>query len=78
VNAGLHLMVNLPAGIDESALLRAAHAESIDLHGAADYRVRPRPEQPALVLGYGCARDPLIREGIERLAGLVRASSIQR
>jgi len=54
VAAGLHLMLNLPPGTDENALLSTAAERSIRVFGAAQYRVRPRNAPPAIVIGYGC------------------------
>jgi DNA-binding transcriptional MocR family regulator len=75
VAAGLHLMVNLPSDTDEKELVRAAREKSIRILGASDYRVRPRNDEPAIVLGYGCVTEPLIRQGIRELARLITRSS---
>ena len=71
VAAGLHLMLDLPAGSDESAVVAEADAQSIRVFGAARYRARPREAPPALVLGYGCIAEPLIRDGVQQLARLI-------
>jgi len=75
VAAGLHLMINLPADTDETEIVRAAREKSIRIFGASDYRVRPRKDEPAIVLGYGCVSEPLIRQGIRELARLIMRSS---
>ena len=75
VAAGLHLMMDLPAGSDESAVVAEAEQSSIRLFGAARYRARPRQSPPALVIGYGCAADALIGEGVHRLARVIRRST---
>ena len=72
MRAGLHLMVNLPGHVDEAALVARAREQSIAVFAASDYRVRPAPDEPAMVLGYGCAVDSQIGRGIKRLAQLVR------
>jgi GntR family transcriptional regulator/MocR family aminotransferase len=71
VAAGLHLMLDLPPGADEAAIIAAADAQSIRVFGAARYRTRPRDGAPAIVLGYGCVADALIREGVRQLAGVI-------
>jgi GntR family transcriptional regulator/MocR family aminotransferase len=75
VAAGLHLMLDLPAGIDERAVIAEADAQSIRVFGAARYRARSRDGPPALVLGYGCVSDSLIRDGIEQLARVIERHS---
>ena len=75
VSAGLHLMVDLPPGIDEQRLQRAALEHSIRLFVAGSYRAQPRADQPAMVLGYGCIEESRIRDGVARIAQLVAASS---
>jgi len=75
VAAGLHLMLDLPAGIDERAVIAEADAQSIRVFGAARYRARSRDGPPALVLGYGCVSDALIRDGIEQLARVIERHS---
>ena len=71
VAAGLHLMVNLPPDTDEKEVVRAAGEKSIRIFGASVCRVRPRKDEPAIVLGYGCVTEPLIRQGVRELARLI-------
>jgi GntR family transcriptional regulator/MocR family aminotransferase len=75
VAAGLHLMVNLPPDTDEREVVGAAREKSIRIFGASAYRVRPRKDEPAIVLGYGCVTEPLIRQGIREVARLITRSS---
>ena len=75
VAAGLHLMMDLPGRTDESAVVAEAEQSSIRLFGAARYRARPRQSPPALVIGYGCATDALIREGVQCLARVIQRST---
>jgi GntR family transcriptional regulator/MocR family aminotransferase len=74
VAAGLHLMVNLPPNTDEKELVRAAQEKSIRIFGASECRMRPRKDEPAIVLGYGCVTEPLIRQGVRELARLITRS----
>ena len=75
VSAGLHLMMDLPLASDENAVIANADKQSIRLFGAAPYRARSRQGAPALVIGYGCAADALIREGVQRLARVIRRAT---
>jgi GntR family transcriptional regulator/MocR family aminotransferase len=53
VAAGLHLLLRLPAGTDERAVVDALAERRIRIRGVASYRLTPRPDAPALVIGYG-------------------------
>jgi GntR family transcriptional regulator/MocR family aminotransferase len=53
VAAGLHLLLRLPHGTDETAVVEALAERRIRVRGLASYRLEPRPDEPALVLGYG-------------------------
>ena len=65
VAAGLHLVVVLPAGTNERALLAAARAAGIGLAGLSEHAVTPAP--PALLLGYGRIAEPAIEAGVRAL-----------
>jgi GntR family transcriptional regulator/MocR family aminotransferase len=68
--AGLHLLVELPAHVDEHALLAAAEAAGVGIEGLAQHCIAPGP--PAVILGYGRIPEPAIEPGIRRLAELIR------
>ena len=53
VAAGLHLLLRLPPGTDERAVVAALAERRIRIRGLASYRLTPRPDDPALVIGYG-------------------------
>jgi GntR family transcriptional regulator/MocR family aminotransferase len=53
VAAGLHLLVRLPPGTDEAAVVQRLAERRIKVRGLAGYRLTPRPDEPALVVGYG-------------------------
>jgi GntR family transcriptional regulator/MocR family aminotransferase len=53
VAAGLHLLLRLPAGTDEAAVVARLAERRIRIRGLGGYRLTPRPEEPALVIGYG-------------------------
>jgi GntR family transcriptional regulator/MocR family aminotransferase len=65
--AGLHLLVELPAGSDERALAQAAEQHSVRVYPCSDYRTTSGP--PALVLGYACLSEREIGQGVALLAG---------
>ena len=71
VAAGLHLVVPLPPGSDEQAVLEAARSSGLDLQGLSEHRIVPGP--PALLLGYGRISEPAIERGVRALADSVRA-----
>jgi GntR family transcriptional regulator / MocR family aminotransferase len=71
VAAGLHLVLRLPAGADEGAVLAAARARGLGLSGLSEHRIEPGP--PALLLGYGRLAEPSIEPAVRALADSLRA-----
>ncbi len=71
--AGLHLLVDLPATVDEAALLDAAAARGIGLDGVAKHR--SLPHGPAVILGYGRIAEPAIEPGARALAKALDAAT---
>jgi len=53
VAAGLHLLLRLPPGTDEAATVEHLARNRIRIRGLDSYRLAPREDEPALVLGYG-------------------------
>jgi GntR family transcriptional regulator/MocR family aminotransferase len=74
VAAGLHAIVELPAGDDEQAIRDEARRRGIALAILDSYRIAPRDRPPTLLLGYGQVSEPAIRAGIAELAAAVRAA----
>jgi GntR family transcriptional regulator / MocR family aminotransferase len=71
VAAGLHAVLELPAGADERSVAEAARRRSLRLLPLGLYAVdRPRP--PALVLGYGRLHEAAIDDAVRELAACVR------
>jgi GntR family transcriptional regulator/MocR family aminotransferase len=70
VAAGLHLVVPLPAGAHEPAVLAAARSRGVGLYGLSEHRIEPGP--PALLLGYGRITEPAIGAAVAELAAAVR------
>jgi GntR family transcriptional regulator / MocR family aminotransferase len=71
VAAGLHLVVHLPAGTDEQAVLDAVRSRGLGLAGISEHRVEPGP--PALLLGYGRLPEPAVEPAVRLLADSLRA-----
>jgi len=65
VAAGLHLLIELPDGMNEVGALAAARAAGIGLYGLGEHTVRPRAA--ALLLGYGRIAEPAIEPGVRAL-----------
>jgi GntR family transcriptional regulator / MocR family aminotransferase len=70
IAAGLHLLLELPAGTDEAKVIEAAGSLSVAVSGIGVYRARVKGP-PALTIGYGSVRDSAIAEGIRRLASAI-------
>jgi GntR family transcriptional regulator / MocR family aminotransferase len=66
IAAGLHLVVRLPDGADESRVLEAARARGVGAGGLSEHRFTPGP--PALLLGYGRIPASAIAAGVRELA----------
>ena len=77
LDAGHHVLVRLPAGVDEGRVVSRARAAGIAVRGLGDYRVTPddaapgEPVPAALVVGFGNVTTREIREGIGILGELV-------
>jgi GntR family transcriptional regulator/MocR family aminotransferase len=69
--AGLHLLVDLPAELDEPALVAEAERRGVGLDGLAPHTARRH--RPAVILGYGRIAEPAIAPGVRALAGAIGA-----
>jgi GntR family transcriptional regulator/MocR family aminotransferase len=80
VEAGHHVLLRLPAGVEEERVVTPARAEGIAVRGLSDYRVTPDDAAPrdllpaALVIGFGNVSTRQIREGIGILGELTAAA----
>jgi len=70
VAAGLHLVVELPAGIDDVALARAARRSGLGPLALSRLRLRSGGP-PGLVLGYATHPPDVLAEAVARLAALI-------
>nr|WP_321167589.1 PLP-dependent aminotransferase family protein [uncultured Roseateles sp.] len=71
-NAGLHLVLQLPAGTDDCALEAAAAAAGIAVRALSRYYSRPASLQRGLLLGYACVPEHRIGPAFQTLAGVIR------
>jgi GntR family transcriptional regulator / MocR family aminotransferase len=69
--AGLHLVAELPASLDDQEVVRLSATRSIRVYPMRDYCFKASPG-PALVFGYGCLAEGQIGRGISQLAAAVR------
>ena len=74
VAAGLHLLLRLPPGTDEAAVVERLRERRIRIRGLAGYRLTPRAGEPALVIGYGRLPLAAIDAFVEQLAADRRMS----
>jgi GntR family transcriptional regulator/MocR family aminotransferase len=68
VAAGLHLLLDLPAHVDEDRLVAAAAARRVRVYGGRTYHATPRSAPPSLLLGYGGVGERGMDRGIRALA----------
>ena len=72
-SAGLHVLAELPAGVDEAAVVARAAELEVAVDGVTPMRVR-EPGPPGLLLGYAQPTEREIEEGVARLARAVRGT----
>jgi len=77
VAAGLHVLVELPAGTDAAALLAAAERRRLRLYGLAMHCAGP-PPFPAIVLGYANHSEHELTQAVVLLAELACAAECRR
>ena len=70
--AGVAVLLDLPPGTDESAILRAAARRGIELCNLYEVQLPPRPRDPALLVGYGNIKDSVIDAAVAALAEVIR------
>lgn len=73
--AGMHLVLELPAGSDIAAIRAAADRRSMRLCDVNDTRFQPDPEESLLQVGYGNLADLLVGEAVAVLADVIRRSA---
>lgn len=70
--AGLHLVLHLPMGVDDKAITKAAAQQGIDVRSLSSYYVKGT-EKPGLLLGYANVDDAQIRPLFLQLAQIIKA-----
>jgi GntR family transcriptional regulator/MocR family aminotransferase len=69
--AGFQAVAPLPPSADETAVIAAARARRVGLHGLGGYRGNPDGAPPALVMGFGNVRERAIEPAIAAIADLL-------
>jgi GntR family transcriptional regulator / MocR family aminotransferase len=70
--AGFQALAPLPPGADEAAVIAAARARRVGLHGLGDFRGDPgAAASPGLVMGFGNVRERAIEPAIAAVADLL-------
>jgi GntR family transcriptional regulator/MocR family aminotransferase len=71
IAAGLHMVVELPAGVSEADVVSAAEEQSIGLYGLRSFRHGPFEHRPAIVIGYGAPADHNFAACVTAVASLL-------
>jgi len=71
VAAGLHLLLRLPPGVDDSAIARDARSAGINVSALSAFRIKPA-SSGGLVLGYGRLAESAIEAAVQELARTAR------
>jgi GntR family transcriptional regulator/MocR family aminotransferase len=69
--AGLHVLLELPAGADTAAIVAQAHRRDLQLCSLDEMCLQPQPSTPALLLGYSNLNDAVIDEAVTVLAAVI-------
>lgn len=70
--AGAHIVLWLDRRISEVAAVAAAASRGVEIYGVGRYFLR-QPSRPGIMLGYPRMREADIREGVRRLAEILRS-----
>lgn len=70
IAAGLHLLLELPPGTEESVVVERARAGGVHVNGLATF-TRAHPQPPGLVLGYGLPSERELRTAVETIAAAI-------
>ncbi|MGH2938504.1 MAG: hypothetical protein ACRDPE_10330 [Solirubrobacterales bacterium] len=73
IAAGLHVLLELPDGVQEAAVVERAGASGVRVQGLGDF-TRAHPGPPALVLGYGLPTIRELREAVDVIADACAAA----
>jgi threonine dehydratase len=75
VAAGLHVLIELAAGVDERAVVDAAARRSIRVYGGGAYHAKPLAGPPVILVGYGGLPESTIPEAVRELAQVLMECS---
>ena len=79
IAAGLHVLVTLPRGTDDAALVEQAADRGVRIYPLGHYCVAKSTDAaPAILLGYGSLTPPAIEEGVRVLAEIVASAAVHR
>ena len=70
--AGLHILLDLPAGTDAAAVVAEAQRRDLSVSDLDDMRFQPDPDAPALLLGFSNLSDSVVDEAVAVLADVIR------
>jgi GntR family transcriptional regulator/MocR family aminotransferase len=73
VSAGLHVLLNLPAAVDDRALERSALQAGLSVEALARYTIEDRGRR-GLLLGYGRMHETAISAAVAKLAPTLKAA----
>jgi GntR family transcriptional regulator / MocR family aminotransferase len=74
IAAGLHVVADLPPGLDETTAVEAAARRGVAVYGLEPYRLA-HPGRPGLIFGYATLDEATIARGVGRLAAALREAS---
>jgi GntR family transcriptional regulator/MocR family aminotransferase len=74
IAAGLHAVVRLPGGADETAILETAARRGLAFNVLGAYEIEPRGGPPTLILGYARNTEPVIELGVREMVKAIRAA----
>ncbi|MCB0000800.1 MAG: hypothetical protein KDE56_33780, partial [Anaerolineales bacterium] len=70
VAGGTHLLVYLPEGVDERAVVRETAVCGVGVTPGAPYHLQ-KPAPPSILLSFSGVAEAEIEEGVRRLAGVL-------
>jgi GntR family transcriptional regulator/MocR family aminotransferase len=73
IAAGLHVLLELPEGVEEAAVVAGVASAGVRVQGLRDF-TRAHSGPPALVLGYGLPTVRELREAVDAIADACNAA----
>ncbi|MGP5308935.1 MocR-like pyridoxine biosynthesis transcription factor PdxR [Vreelandella alkaliphila] len=74
-NAGMHLTLRLPAGVDDREVTEKARSQGIGAHALSAFFMKPTDQDCGLVIGYGNTRAEDIPHAVNVLAQITKVST---